>query len=98
MSVETVLAYALGVIGVLLTMIIALVVYVFISLKNEVRGVATDVTSLRDNRVKLVHRTDCRTTTEHLQEQLDDQQGSIQDLSERMARAETMLHIGEHCS
>lgn len=98
MSVETILAYALGVIGVLLTMNIALTVYIFKSLKGEVRSVATDVASLRDNRVKLMHRTDCRITTEHLQEQLDEQRGTIQGLSERMARAETKLHVGEPCS
>lgn len=98
MPVETVLAYALCLIGVLLTMLIALVVYVFLSLKGEVRGVATEVSSLRDNRVKLVHRNDCRITSDHLQEQLDDHQEQLVELTNRMTRAETLLDFDkEHC-
>lgn len=91
MSVETVLAYALGIIGVLLGMLIALVVYVFISLKGEVRGVAADVTSLTRNRVKLIHRDDCRTTTQRFQEKIDELREETQGLSERITRVETKL-------
>lgn len=91
MSVETVLAYALGIIGVLLGMLIALVVYVFISLKGEVRGVAADVTSLTRNRVKLIHRDDCRTTTQRFQEKIDGLREETQGLSERITRVETKL-------
>lgn len=97
MSVETVLAYALGIIGALLTMLIGLVVYVFLSLKGEVRGVAADVTSLTRNRVKLMHRDDCRSTTQRLQEQLDEQQEEINELAQRMTRAETLLDADKEC-
>lgn len=98
MSLETVLAYALGIIGALLTMLIALVVYVFVSLKGEVRGVAADVTSLTRNRVKLMHRDDCRTTTQRFQSQLDEMKEETHELSERVARVETALDLTEHCS
>lgn len=97
MSVETVLAYALGIIGVLLSMLIALVVYVFVSLKGEVRGVAADVTSLTRNRVKLMHRDDCRTNTQRFQDQLDELKEETHGLSERVARVETALDLTEHC-
>lgn len=93
MSVETVLAYALCIIGVLLTMLIGLVVYVFQALRNQVQSVASDVNSLTRNRVKLMHKDDCRTNTQHLQEQLDDHQEQLVELTTRVTRAETLLQL-----
>lgn len=98
MPVETVLAYALCLIGTLLSMLIGLVVYVFHALKIQVQSVAADVNSLTRNRVKLMHRDDCRNNTQHLQEQLDEHQEQLVELTNRMTRAETLLDFDkEHC-
>ncbi len=93
MSVETLLTYALAMIGGLLGMNLGLVVYVFQSLKTEVRSVATEVSDLHRNRAKLVHRDDCRVLTERVHARLDEQEAHIHDLNERLARVETTLDL-----
>lgn len=95
--ISALLPYALGIIGVLLTMLIGLVVYVFFQLKGEVRNVATEVGELSRNRVKLVHRADCRETTQRFQEQINALGEDTRELSERMTRVETALDLSEHC-
>lgn len=96
MSVENVLAYALGIIGVLLSMLIALVVYVFVSLKGEVLGVKTDIGELSRNRAKLVHKDECRESVRRVHDRLDEQEANLHQLNERMARVETTLDLTEH--
>lgn len=98
MSLETVLAYAFGLIGVLLSLLIALVVYVFISLKHEVLGLKLDIGELSRNRVKLVHKDDCRQTAGRVHERMDETDAQLQDLNARMTRVETTLDLVEHCS
>lgn len=98
MPVETVLAYALGVIGTLLLMLISLVVYVFRSLKGEVLGVKGDIGELSRNRAKLVHKDECRATVSRVHDRLDEHDAQIHELHERMARVETTLDLTEHCS
>lgn len=96
MSLETILAYALAVIGVLLSMLIALVVYVFVSLKSEVLGVKGDIGELSRNRAKLVHKDECRATTSRIHSRLDEHETDLHQLNERMTRAETLLQLKEH--
>lgn len=95
MPLETLLAYALAVIGALLTMLIGLVVYVFVSLKSEVLGVKTDIGELSRNRAKLVHKEECRATTTRIHDRLDECEADLHQLNERMARAETLLELKE---
>lgn len=97
MPVETLLACVLGIIGALLTMLIGLVVYVFLSLKGEVRNVASEVNELSRNRAKLVHKDDCRATAQRVHTRLDEFDATLQDLNGRMTRVETTLEM-EHCS
>ena len=87
LTTETLLAYSMGIIGTLLVLLISLVVYVFLTLREEVRGVSSDLSELNKHRVKLVHIDDCRLTVARVHERLDAMQG----LSERMARTEALL-------
>lgn len=98
MPIETILTYAQAIIGVLLSMLIALVVYVFLSLKGQVQSVAADVSSLTLGRAKLMHKDDCRATMQRFQGQLDEQQEYILQLANRVTRTETLLEIEDHCS
>lgn len=91
MPLETVLAYSLGIIGFLLSLLIALIVYVFVSLRGEVHKVASDVRDLTFNRPKLMHRDDCRVTTTRIHDRLDEHEGMFQELGERVARIETQM-------
>lgn len=91
LTTETLLASSLGVIGALLMLLISLVVYVFLTLRQEVRGVSSEVAELSRHRVKLVHIDDCRLTAKRLHERLDDYEETVQDLSERVARTEALL-------
>ena len=43
LTTETLLAYSMGIIGTLLVLLISLVVYVFLTLREEVRGVSSDL-------------------------------------------------------
>ena len=47
LTTETLLAYSMGIIGTLLVLLISLVVYVFLTLREEVRGVSTVVRFVR---------------------------------------------------
>lgn len=85
MPVESLLAYALGMIGALLGLLIGLVVYVFVSLKSEVKSVATEVATLNVGRIKLIHRDDCRSTTDRIHERLDGQMETIRNLDTRLS-------------
>ena len=58
LTTETLLAYSMGIIGTLLVLLISLVVYVFLTLREEVRGVSSDLSELNKHRVKLVHIDD----------------------------------------
>lgn len=91
LTTETLLASSLGVIGALLMLLISLVVYVFLTLRQEVRGVSSEVAELSRHRVKLVHIDDCRLTAKRLHERLDDCEETVQGLSERVARTEALL-------
>lgn len=93
MQIETVLAYALTAFGFLLTLLIGLVVYVFTSLRADVKGVAFEVGELNRNRAKLIHREDCRATTNRLHERLDEHDENLQTLGERMTRVEARMEI-----
>ena len=44
LTTETLLAYSMGIIGTLLVLLISLVVYVFLTLREEVRGVRVEQT------------------------------------------------------
>ena len=72
LTTETLLAYSMGIIGTLLVLLISLVVYVFLTLREEVRGVSSDLSELNKHRVKLVHIDDCRLTVARVHERLDD--------------------------
>ena len=91
MSEEAVLTYALSVIGVLLSLLIGLVVYVFVSLKSEVKGVAKEVGDLNKNRVKLVHKDECHATIGRMHSRLDEFETAQHELATRMVRVEAKL-------
>ncbi len=92
LTTETLLVYSTAINGTLFMLIIALVVYVFLTLRQEVRGVSSEVAELSRHRVKLVHIDDCRLTAKRLHERLDDCEETVQGLSERVARTEALLH------
>lgn len=94
LGLETVLAYAFSIIGVLLLLLTSLGVYVFLSLRCEVRELAVEVQELRDVRVKLVHREDCRQAMQTVGNNLDLNDNEVHSLQERVARVETRLNIG----
>ena len=50
LTTETLLAYSMGIIGTLLVLLISLVVYVFLTLREEVRGVSSDLSELNKHR------------------------------------------------
>lgn len=83
-ALQTALTYSVGVIGVLLSLLIALVMWVFLSLKSEVRSIAVDVRELSVNHASLIRREDCHATTGRIYERLD-------DYSQRIARLETYM-------
>lgn len=91
LSLETLLAISVSIIGALLVLLISLVVYVFLTLRQEVRGVSSEVAELSKHRVKLVHIDTCRLTVSRVHERLDDYEDAMQGLSERMARTEALL-------
>lgn len=97
MPVDTLLAYSLAVIGALLTMLIALVVYVFFSLKGQVRDLAVDMNALTHSHLKMMHKEDCRATAGRVHTRLDEQDAQLHELNERMTRVETTLDLTEHC-
>ena len=78
LTTETLLAYSMGIIGTLLVLLISLVVYVFLTLREEVRGVSSDLSELNKHRVKLVHIDDCRLTVARVHERLDDYEDAMQ--------------------
>ncbi len=91
LTTETLLVYSTAINGTLFMLIIALVVYVFLTLRQEVRGIASDLSELSKHRVKLVHIDDCRLTVARVHERLDDCEEAMQGLSERVARTEALL-------
>lgn len=93
MQIETVLAYALTAVGFLLTLLIGLIVYVFTSLRADVKGVALEVGELNRNRPKLMHKDDCRATTGRLHERLDEHEENLHTLGERMTRVEARMDL-----
>lgn len=97
MSLETVLAYALAMIGMLLSLLIALVVYVFMNLKSEVLGVKGDIGELSRNRAKLVHKDECRDSVQRVHARIDEHDAQLLELNERVARMETKFDLTEHC-
>lgn len=95
MPVETVLTYSLTIIGVLLSMLIALVVYVFVSLKSEVVKVATEVGDLNKNRAKLVHKDECHSSVGRMHSRLDEFESAQHELAHRVTRVEAQLELLE---
>ena len=91
LTTETLLVYSTAINGTLFMLIISLVVYVFLTLREEVRGVSSDLSELNKHRVKLVHIDTCRLTVSRIHERLDDCEETVQGLSERMARTEALL-------
>lgn len=88
MSEEHLLPYALSIIGVLLSSLIALVVYVFLSLRGEVRDLSKSFLALQNGSARLVNRTECRETTTRIHDRLDAQGKEIADLGQRVAKME----------
>lgn len=95
LGLETVLAYAFSVIGALLLLLTSLGVYVFLSLRCEVRELAAEVHGLRDVRLKLMHREDCRQAMQTVGSNLELNDKEVHALQERVARVETRLNIGK---
>ena len=91
LTTETLLVYSTAINGTLFMLIIALVVYVFLTIRQEVRGISSDLSELSKHRVKLVHIDDCRLTVARVHERLDDCEEAMQGLSERVARTEALL-------
>ncbi len=91
LTTGTVLTYSMGVIGALLLLLISLVVYVFLTLRQEVRGVSTEVSELRKSRVKLIHVDDFRLTNERIHQRIDECEFGLHALGERLARAEAFI-------
>ena len=81
LTTETLLAYSMGIIGTLLVLLISLVVYVFLTLREEVRGVSSEEAELSKHRVKLVHIVTCSLTVSRIHERLDDCEETVQGLS-----------------
>lgn len=91
LTTETLLVYSTAINGTLFMLLIALVVYVFLTLRQEVRGIASDLSELNKHRVKLVHINTCHLTVNRIHERLDDCEETVQGLSERVARTEALL-------
>ena len=67
--------------GSLVAMNVAVLVYIFKSLKAELKSMNTKVDRLDDNRVKLVHKEECRYQRD--------------ELSKRVASLEKRIHLIE---
>lgn len=101
MPVDTLLhllQFALGVIGALITLLIALIVYVFLSLKGEVRQVQEAVAEHGLKQARLVHKTECREVEDALSAHLERHDSQLQDHSSRIVRIETTMDLrgGRH--
>ncbi|WP_411330095.1 hypothetical protein [Desulfovibrio desulfuricans] len=94
MPVDTLLQLlqiALGVIGALIALLIALIVYVFLSLKGEVRQVQKAVTEQGLNQARLVHKAECREVEDAINDHLERHDSQLLDHSQRIVRMETKL-------
>ena len=87
------LQYALAVIGALMGLLIALIVYVFISLKGEVQRVQAAVTEQGLKQARLVHKTECREVEDALHDHLERHDSQLLNHSQRLVRMETKLDI-----
>ena len=85
------LQLALAVIGTLIGLLIALIVYVFLSLKSEVRQVQDAVTEQGLKQARLVHKTECREVEDDINDHLDRHDNQLQDHNARIVRLETKL-------
>jgi hypothetical protein len=92
MNEAVILPYALTVIGVLLSLLIGLTSYVFISLRAEVRSLRDDIGALSDSRMKLVHKEDCRTTVARIHDRLDAHKEELAHQGERLAHVEAIVN------
>lgn len=96
MPVDTLLQllqFALGVIGALILLLISLIVYVFLSLKGEVRQVQEAVTEQGIKQARLVHKTECREVEEAINDHLERNDSQLLNHSQRIVRMETKLDI-----
>ncbi|KAF5065400.1 conserved hypothetical protein [uncultured Desulfovibrio sp.] len=94
MPVDTLLQLlqlALAVIGTLITLLIALIVYVFLSLKSEVRQVQSAVSEQGLKQARLVHKTECREVEDAINDHLERHDSQLLDHSQRIVRMETRL-------
>ena len=85
------LQLALAVIGTLIGLLIALIVYVFLSLKSEVRQVQDAVTEQGLKQARLVHKTECREVEDAINDHLERHDIQLQDHNSRIVRLETKL-------
>ena len=85
------LQYALAVIGALMGLLIALIVYVFISLKGEVQRVQAAVTDQGLKQARLVHKSECREVEDAINDHLERHDSQLLDHSQRIVRMETKL-------
>lgn len=94
MPVDTLLQLlqlALGVIGALILLLISLIVYVFLSLKGEVRQVQEAVAAQGIKQARLVHKTECREVEDAIKDHLERHDSQLLDHSQRIVRMETKL-------
>lgn len=90
-TLQTLLSWAFGVGAFLLTVLVGLVAYVFTSLKKDVEKVSLSVTGLHIGRAKLVHKDECRIAVARFQHCLDEQDASLDELSDRVAALEASV-------
>lgn len=91
------LQYALAVISALLALLIALIVYVFLSLKSDVRRVQETVGEQGQRQAKLVHKAECREVEDAINDRIDKHENQLSDHSTRLVRLETKLDVrGQH--
>lgn len=94
MPVDTLLQLlqiALAVIGALMGLLIALIVYVFISLKGEVQRVQAAVTEQGLKQARLVHKTECREVEDSINEHLERHDTLLGEHGSRLVRLETRM-------
>ena len=87
------LQYALAIIGALMSLIIALIVYVFISLKGEVQRVQAAVTEQGLKQARLVHKTECREVEDAINDHLERHDTLLGEHGSRLVRLETRLDM-----
>ena len=74
-----------------------LIVYVFLSLKSDVRRVQETVGEQGQRQAKLVHKAECREVEDAINDRIDKHENQLSDHSARLVRLETKLDVrGQH--